>query len=193
MLREDLDDLTIALAAAGSPVREHLRPGLKSAGVLDRLRSLRLEPVGEVVELFSWADGIDDPEQVHVFWECNLYPLDDLVSTYRQNRRHADEAADAGDAWPGPPGWFPVLMLDQEEFVAVDCGDGPGRGSLWFLSAEDEPQLIFTDLGEAVAAAAYCARAGLWRPSTSGQIEADRGHMPWVHDRAHPPWCELHH
>ena len=195
-LAQALDLLVDRWERAGSPVRAALRPA-PPRGVVERhLTDLGLNPTDELVDLYAWHDGVEGCE---LFWETDFHSLADATEEWRLNQSLAAEDPDVGASaearlgWPGPPEWFPALYMDGSELLVLDNSDTPDRGSVWFTFTQSESERLFGSLLEGVLGAVWCIETGLWRIEDGTRVVCDRGHMPWAHDRVHPPWCAEHH
>jgi hypothetical protein len=190
-LIESLDLLVDRLERAGSPIRTALRSPRPAPDVARHFTLLGLHPTSELVDLFSWHDGVDGAD---LFWETNFHPLSETTAVWRLAQSIANEdpqsraAADRHVSFPGPVEWFPALFMDGNELLVIDNSQSTARGSVWFTFTQSEPAWVFDSLLEGVQAAVWCVERGLWRPDNQGRLECDRGSMPSRDDRNHPPW-----
>ena len=139
-----VSELTTALDALleehrrlGSPVGDYLRPGASRAAVERRLGSIGLPAPPDVVDLYGWADGTDEPAWqreaprapfLRFIGDAFYPPLDDAVrwcATVRQLARDLAEGSidpiDREAFWR--PIWLPVLRPDRGEWAVV-CAAG---------------------------------------------------------------------
>lgn len=192
-----LDDQVRAWHAAGIDLEAGLGDEQQPAAVLDALVALGIDPVPELVALYSWRVA---NEYAGMFWEADLVALDAAVHAWTANRSviagnpEWERRATEGNSWPGPIAWFPVLVGvgNTSDGLVIDNGAGSDRGSLWWIMPQDDSRKVFDSLSEALRAAIFCVEAGLWTHS-DGFVECARTHQPWPHDRDHPPWCDQHH
>lgn len=192
-----LDAMVGAWGSVGTDLRPRLPAGRQPAAVREQFSAIGIDPVPELVALYSWREPEGPPG---LFWEADLLGIGAAVAVWRQHR-----SVMAGDdewerqaveqrAWPGPPTWFPALVGVgvSSDCLMVDNGAGPDRGSLWWVMPQDDSRKVFESLPEALEAALYCVTGGLWTQAGS-LVECARTHQAWPHDRVHPPWCDGHH
>lgn len=162
-----------------------------------RFAELGIDPVPELVELYAWRRPEDYPG---LFWEADLFGIDQAVEVWRANRSviegHPDWERDAEElmSWPGPTTFFPALIGvgNSGDCLMVDNSAGPDRGGLWWVVTQDDSRKVFESLDEALRAAIHCVSEALWTRD-GAVVECLRTHQPWPHDRVHPPWCDEHH
>jgi len=184
-----LDRLLALAEQQGFRTKEYLSAGPNPLVIRSQFEQLGLDPIQEVVDFFSWHSVIHPRGSAPLFWEAEYWPFERMLQTYRENRRLAPDAGLHGQLlWPGPPTWFPVLMTDPSEIVAVECGQ-PETGSVWFAFTQDTPFKMYSSLGSAIAAAQRAVQSGAWWfDSKQGIMRANRNWMPWPGDR--DPWAE---
>lgn len=138
--------------------------------------------------LFEWRNGIDYP---HVFGDVgpfelpNFWPLEHAIENEWRLHRGIAEAVSPGASPRGPPQWLPILAFEGETMSVVCSGEE--KGSVYYCFSQGDPELIFTDLQEALETAIYCIEAEIWRIE-GNRIHSDRKHMPSSLDRSHPPF-----
>jgi hypothetical protein len=177
-LIDRLDALVAALGALGSPVADHLRPGLDPADARRVLGAVAVHP--DVVALFAWHDGIDDlpgtdpPRDPKLFaGGLSLLPLADLLVVHGDHGR---------DDWPG--GAFPVLTGVGGDHVAVTPD-----GAVWSMAWGEPAERLFDSLADAVAAATWAVTGRAWlvlRPY--GLVERIDGYPEFTDDGTTRPF-----
>ena len=129
-----LDALVEEHRRLGSPVGDFLRPGLAAAEVKRQLGEVGLPAPPEVVDLYGWADGTDEPAWqaqagkapfLRFLGDAWFPPLNDAVRWCQSVRDTAESAAyDSPEGLPPEsfwdPSWFPVFRIDRGE-IAVAC------------------------------------------------------------------------
>jgi hypothetical protein len=193
LLHEALDQLLALAEQQGLPAKEYLGAGTDPALVRNELDELGLMPTQELVDFLSWRKVIHPRGSAPLFWETEYWSFETMLQTYRDNRMlvSSDGALDGLLRWPGPATWFPVLMTDPSEIVAVESGERD-NGSVWFAFTQDTPFKMYSSLLEAVMAAQRAIRSGAWWfDVTEGRIRANRHWMPWPGDA--DPWAEPRH
>jgi hypothetical protein len=192
-VHDALDQLLTLAEQQGFPAKEYFGASTDPALVRNQLEELALTPTQELVDFLSWRSVIHPRGSAPLFWETEYWSFETMLHAYRDNRKLVSSEGEVGGRlrWPGPATWFPVLMTDPSEFVAVECGE-PDKGSVWFAFTQDSPFRMYSSLPEAVTAAQRAIRSGAWWFDVAeGRMRANRHWMPWPGDV--DPWAEPKH
>jgi hypothetical protein len=184
--------MVAALVRQGFSEEIYLGPGRDPAPVHATFTALGLDPPDDLVSLFTWRTVVHPSGYAPIFREVFLHPLATMVDVYRFNRQIAagvgEHGLDPTTVWPGPSTWFPALMMDGAEIIAVDCGYGD-RGAVWFAFTQSEPARMYQSLAEAIAAALHCIEAGYWHYDPASDLVEGDGRSPaWLGDPVAAPW-----
>lgn len=191
-VHQDLDRIVAALVRQGFPDQTYLGRGPDRDLVRMSFSALDLNPPDELVSLFTWRTVVHPSGYAPIFREVFLHPLTTMVDVYRSNH-HIAAGLDANcfdptAVWPGPPTWFPALMMDAAEIIAVDCGDDD-RGAVWFAFTQSETVRMYASLADAIGAALHCIEAGYWRYDPATELVEGDGRSPaWLGDPVAAPW-----
>jgi hypothetical protein len=139
-LSEAIDELLTEHSRIGSPVPGYILPGRPEAEVKERLTALGLDPAADVVEYFTWQDGIDNAR-----WRREaggggtflaLYPLYESASLEEAGRLYSTNREVSAKVYGIDPQsridipqvgywaqtWLPLFLGDYS--LAVDCRGG---------------------------------------------------------------------
>jgi cell wall assembly regulator SMI1 len=184
-----LDALAEEHQRLGSPLRRFLRHGAAADDVRATLATLGLAPVPAVVDLFGWADGVDQARwlraspgaaRLTLFWPAQLLDLATSRAILLQTRAEApvlERAPDAPTTGYWVRTWLPVLHGSPELYV-VDCGPS-SAAAVWRVSdipSDDFPtRQVAASLGEYLASvlALFKANAYRWDPAQRAIVPVD--------------------
>jgi hypothetical protein len=168
----------------GSPVPDYLRPGAATVHVERAVRgALGLEPADELVELFTWHDGIDNDRWAgdsagtgfaRLFGDTHFAPINDCVTAFHEaieiDRQAAVYAPGDVDASIWQRSWFPAFTLGWETW-SVECADTALRGRVydvyWHPPIDDPKEPRFLSLTHLVRSVVrrFEADGYWWDPS----------------------------
>ena len=177
-LRAALGDLVAEHARVGSPLEQHLRPGLTAAVVTTRLGEAGLESPPEAVGLYGWADGVDQDawrrassggRDLELFPYAFFPDLDTVIAARRRMRAMTEETLAAGAGAPGDdlwrPSWLPIFDSDPG-WYGLDCASATGPSPVWIMywdSTEFDPtRQVFAGLTPMIRALVERFRAGAY-------------------------------
>jgi hypothetical protein len=189
-LRERLEALEQTLADVGSPLLDHLRPGVSADAVTAALASRGVEPHPDLLTWFGWHDGTDLPRAVdppgallpddgnRLIGGLHLPGLDEALVEYDAEvaleRKHNPEPQEPMFHWPG---WFPVLDFTEQK-VCVDAAGAVGPAGILFVFdvwVYDPPRPFFPSLTALVDAVIDTYRTGRVSPT---QLVIDPAVLP---------------
>jgi hypothetical protein len=175
-LTEVLDDLIAEHVQVGSPLPQHLRPGLPPDEVAARLEAIGLRPAPEAVDLFGWHDGIDQQS-----WRAaapgarglELFPyafFSDLayaIDSFQRLRALTQETLAAGAAVAGDElwraSWLPIFEADPS-WYGLDCSAAASASPVWVMywdaTDADPTRRVFASLTAMIRALVARFRAG---------------------------------
>jgi hypothetical protein len=153
-LVDALDRLMAEHRRIGSPLPDFLLPGLEPAAIRARIAALELDPPDEVVELFSWHNGVDNDRYLsggagigygRLFDDVFFGTVDEAVTYYGECLQIDRITAETYDD-PGEPiwrvTWFPPFSAGLPTF-GIECDvTSASRGMVfqpWWHPPIEEP------------------------------------------------------
>ena len=184
-LENVLGDLVAEHVRVGSPVGDHLRPGLADDEVVRRLQSIGLRPAPEAVELFAWHDGIDQQSWraaspgargLELFPYAFFSDLGYAVDSFRRMRDLTEETLGAGAAVAGDElwraSWLPIFEADPG-WYGLDCSSEASASAVWIMYWDatdvDPTRRVFASLATMIGALVARFRAGAYTWSAEHQ------------------------
>jgi cell wall assembly regulator SMI1 len=187
-----LERLEALWAEQGTPLVEHLRPGLTNEEIERELEPLGLRLPSEAALWWGWHDGVPSGQPRVMGGSCfRFLTLGDAVREYHSSRRVAETAArtedEADHLWH--PSWLPITNTGYGGVIACDCSVAtqdptPIRMVDWG-GKEDSDVPVAESFGQMVAWWIDAMERGAWRYDTGlGRWEID-------HQRLADPSLEL--
>jgi len=175
-LSTSLFEIDEALTRLGSPLVENLRPGIPSATVEERLKSVGLASDPDLEVLLGWHDGTswDDSATIgdaYLFPGFYLSPLDDSIENYLS--RKSDKR------WS--KGWVPFMEDGGGDYFVVELrrrswrtsvAEQPGRVR-HFRNEEPEHPVEFSSIGAMFTTIAAAYDQGIFFMDEDGYLDMD--------------------
>ena len=210
-LAGSLDALVIEHDFIGSPLRDHLVPGRSPAEVEAALTGLGLVPPSELIDLFTWhdiEDGPDDPARVDWFWPAAPLRLEEAVRDYRKAMEIGGATAadvEAAERTRDPVvstmtgfwrnDWFPIL--GGGDTYAIECrldGERDARGAIWRVNWHPDPDFQTVQVGDSLTDVVddvvelFRAGAYAWDPDHRAVVTVDEVFVRLGLGRLYRPW-----
>lgn len=111
-------------------ISDALQPGLSRADILEKFEDLPCRPTEELIQLWSWHDGVETASTPFI-WYHDFLPLDKAVATYKRftiNRL-------TGLGWKR--NWIPVFEFEGEWYFTECYDEVRPAGPVGYLFIEE--------------------------------------------------------
>jgi len=183
-LVDALERLMLEHRRIGSQVPDFLLPGLDPETIRERIATLDIDPVAEVIDLFSWHNGTDNDRYLssgagigygRLFGDVFFGTLDEAIEYYGEclqiDRNVMEMYEEAERTWP--LSWFPPFSGGLPTY-GIECDlASPTRGLVfepwWHPPIEEPIRPRFRSLTHLVRSVVRRFEAdGYWWDSTIG-------------------------
>ncbi len=168
-VREALDRVLTALTQHGSPVVEHLQPGLSRQEIEAHMESFSFQLPAEVYELYQWHNGSGDLYSFdHMFFPSFIFlSLEAALEHYHLSVLAAQVVATESGLDPSllwRPEWFPISTNGAADYYVVAGADHPHTASPVFLIENEDrrPQQQYASLTTMLLTIAACYETGVY-------------------------------
>ena len=96
-IRDKLELLVDQIESKGGSIRPHLRPPLSREEIVSKLSALPFSLPEEIIELYTWHDGVEDDCQVPLFRDNQFLSLDAAMQEYEMMCQYYADAEDRVD------------------------------------------------------------------------------------------------
>lgn len=173
-LTQALNQIEQYLQAIAPDWAKHLRSGLTSAAITEKLAALPFLLPVEVYELYQWHDGSDPEFPVQLFPNYSFLSLDDALAAYAQTIAIYENLGIEDWRSLYNPHWFPLFAEAGNYYLVqgVDQGTAPPPPTapiLDFFSEDPETPVVFDSLTALMQAISACWQTGAYRVEPLGE------------------------
>ena len=177
-----LNSLVSQLQKWGLNTPEYLQPGIDASKVQDMLATVNLTPTDELLELFSWHNGVTEKggvalKDIQFIPGFYLLSIEEAVAHLNANK---------GDArWA--PNWFPILANSGGDFYAVVLTDESKVSSpvVNYTMGYPEVDIEYSSIESMMETFVECANAGITFVN-EGRLDMDDAKQAVVAKRLNP-------
>lgn len=170
---ESLDSYLAALVERGSRVTEFLRAGPPEAEVVSAIEEAGLTPTPDVVEWFSWFDGVSHGRRrTYLFKRRHPVGIRQALQERIAILAQAEDDSLPDEGLPAQlifrSSWLPVLA--DQPVTVVDTETGSDEGSVWDVWFDEPPRRRFASLADFVDLERARLESGEVRVAPDGRL-----------------------